>query len=1146
MLRTVKLWVLLIVILAHGQNAVLAQSHNIQFRNIGPSQGLSHPHVLCMLQDSKGYLWFGTKEGLDIYDGYSIKAYKVNPGSHSKRGLSSNHIQALYEDRNGFVWVGTYDGGLCRFDRRTETFVQYQHDPNNPRSLPSNNVYSICQDKKGRLWVGTFGGGLSRLEPDQQTFKNYTENPADARSLPNNSVFSILEDRSGVLWVGTFGGGLASFDADQEKFTTYRNDPADAHSLPGNDIYTLFEDHSGNLWVGTNGKGLALFSRKTNRFVTYIHDPSNPKSLSSDYILSIREDGLGMLWIATKGGGLCRFDPGKEDFTAYRYNPANPKSLPHDDVNALVLDRSGSLWLGTDGGGVSKFETQYLAFNAFVSNDDSFVAHSVTALYEDHQKQLWVGTFSDGLYLLPSDRTRFMPFRDKYETPFSLGEDVVTALCEDNTGDMWVGTGDNGLYRFNKNSDASRSKAPKVYTNNPSDPGSLSSNSIETIFKDRQGKLWIGTYGGGLCRFDAQNDRFIQFTHDPQNPHSISGNAVKVIYQDRAGLFWIGNKETGLSIFDPKKETFTNYRHNPKDPASLSSNSVTAIVEANDGMMWIGTFGGGISQFNPKTRQFDSLGTKEGLLDNVICGLLKENQGNIWVSTTKGLSRLDWDSRKWRHFTVDEGLPSNEFVQWSYHKSRSGELFFGGTDNFIAFRPSEISDKPYVAPIYLSAFKLFDKARNFGKPLSELGTIELEYDDDFFSFEFVLLNYLDSEKNQYAYQMEGFDKGWNYIGNRRFASYTNLDAGDYVFRVKAADKRGIWNETGASIRLIIHPAWYNTWWFRALVAVSILSASISYYRYRIRIIIEQKEVLETQVAERTADLQEEKVKVETAYSEISVQKESLERAYEEINLQKDELQRKSSHITSSINYAKRIQEAILPLKEEIRRALPDSFIMFKPRDIVSGDFYWFARKEDRLLIAAIDCTGHGVPGAFMSMIGNSLLNELVNELNFISPAEILKRLHQGVRKALKQEDSEDDATDGMDIALCAIDASRRTVEFAGASRPLFYISEGELLEMKPTGNSIGGLLTEGEGVYAQQTIHVTSPTSFYLFTDGYADQFGGVNRRKFMIKNLKQLLLDIQPLAFDQQKATLDSTIENWKGDASQTDDMLIIGFRLG
>jgi len=1095
------------------------KTQDIQFRNLGTRDGLAYPKVFCVLQDSKGFLWFGTKNGLDFYDGYSFRSYKAQPNP----GLSGNHIQALFEDRDGLIWVGTRDGGLSRFDRRTGLFQAFRHDPNNPQSLPSDDVLTIGQDREGQVWVGTRGGGLSRFDANEQSFENLSRNAA---GLPAHTILTMLPERDSTLWLGTMGNGLINFDPRKKTFTCYRNQPGDAGSLPGDDVYALYQDRMGNLWVGTGGQGMARFDRSKNAFKTYAHEAANPNSLSSDFVLDVQEDALGMLWVATKGGGLCRMDVRKEFFTTFLRNPADLTSLSHNDVTNLMLDKAGILWITTDGGGVCRFESRsQQVFNAVVSDDSSsFVAHSVTALFEDGQKDLWIGTQAQGLYLFDRKERRFNVFRND---TLPIGRtDAITGICEDNEGAIWIGTASRGLVRYDRQS----RRLLSVYKKGPSQIHQLPSDSILNVFKDRNGNMWVGTTAG-LCRFDAATRRFVVYTHDPANPRSIVGNAPRTIYEAQSGHLWIGDRSAGLSVFDPKTYTFEQFQHQPGTSGSLSSNAITSIVEAKDGQVWVGTVGGGISKFDPRTRAFNNLTSNIGLLDNVICGLLKDNQNSIWISTPKGLSCYHGTTRHLRHYKVEQGLPGNEFTQQACFRSGNGELYFGGRENFIYFQPPDLTKNPYQAPVYLTAFRLFDEKKEFNKLLSEVEVIELAYNDNFFSFEFALLDYLDPEQNRYTYKMEGFDKGWNYIGNRRFASYTNLDPGQYVFRVKAAGKNGIWNETGTSIRIIIHPAWYHTWWFRTLVAFSVIGAGWSYYRYRIRTIEKQKAELEVQVAERTADLHEEKAK--------------LEQAYDEINAQKEELQRQSYHITSSINYAKRIQEAMLPLQEEIKQVLPDSFILYKPRDTVSGDFYWFARKGEVLVLAVVDCTGHGVPGAFMSMVGNSLLNQVVKELNIIRPSEILRRLHHGVREALKQDDNEGATPDGMDIALCVINPAQRIVEFAGANRPLWYITSDSIEEVKPTGGSIGGLMSESEGVYTYHFMEVEQPTSFYLFSDGYADQFGSEKKRKFMLKNFKQQLLDVQMYDFDFQKEVLEQVIENWKGDSPQIDDMLVVGFRL-
>jgi ligand-binding sensor domain-containing protein/serine phosphatase RsbU (regulator of sigma subunit) len=1111
----------LLMLLNVGLAGAQIKDKDIKFKNIGTNEGLSSPKVNTILQDSKGFLWFGTKNGLDLYDGYSIRSYKVQKG----KGLPDSHIQALFEDRDGFIWIGTYLGGLCRFDRRTGTFQTYSHDASEPNSLPSNDVLAIHQDRAGHLWISTRNGGLSRFNPESQDFTSSGGKQGSLDSLQGQTVTCIMEDHDGTLWLGTVGNGLYRFNPHKDVLNHYQYQAGNEASIPSNNVFTVYQDGAGSFWVGTD-QGLALFDCHTNLFKTYLHEVDNSHSLSSNFIMDIQEDALGMLWVASKGGGLSRMDSRKKFFTTYLRNFSDPFSLSSNDVNQLMLDKAGILWIATNWGGVCRFDSySQQVFNNIVSEDyKNFEAQWVTALYENDNKDLLIGTKNHGLYLFDRTQKRFVVIGG--DAISRVRNDDITGICADKKGIIWIGTASSGLIQYDRQTRQLVTNGKKNELLSPD----LQSDSILTLFKDRKHNLWVGTTAG-LYRFDAETNESRLYLHNPNDSQSIAGNKPKVICEDNSGLLWIGDKCAGVSVFDPNTGTFQRFQHTPGVSGGINSNNISSIVEARDGIIWIGTVSSGISKFDPRTHTFNTLTSYIGLLDNVICGLLKDNLNNIWISTPKGLSCYNGNTRIFKHYKVDEELSSNEFTQGACFKNQSGELFFGGRRNFIYFLPTDIIKSSYQAPVYLTDFKLFDQKKEFNMLLSEVKLIEMNSRDNFFSFEFALLDFLEPEQNCYTYKLEGFDKGWNYIGKRRFASYTNLDPGEYVFRVKAVGKNGTWNEEGASIRIVIHPAWYRTWWFKVLVVISLVGAGWTYYRNRIRTIEKQKRELELQVEQRTADLNEEKAK--------------LMQAYDEINAQKEELQRQSIHITSSITYAKRIQEAMLPLKDEIRKVLPDSFILFKPRDTVSGDFYWFARKGDNLVLAVVDCTGHGIPGAFMSMIGNSLLNQVVNELNIIRPSEILRRMHHGVREALKQDEHEDAAIDGMDIGLCVINLRERTVEFAGANRPLWYVTQTGLEELKPTGGSIGGLMNEAEGKYTYHYLEVDELTNFYLFSDGYADQFGSQNNRKFMLKNFKQQLLDIQAYDFDFQREVLDKTIENWRGDSPQIDDMLVIGFRL-
>ncbi|SFC91261.1 ligand-binding sensor domain-containing protein [Flexibacter flexilis DSM 6793] len=853
------LFYFLVCLLVLASPRLHAQYNNITFKNISVPQGLSNKNVLCALQDSKGYMWFGTKDGLNRYDGYRFKTYRHNlkDSTGSMGSLSSNHVIALYEDKAGFIWVGTFDGGLCRYDRLTEKFTIYKNNPRDPQSISTNNAYAISADASGNIWVGTFGGGLCKLNPGTGKFKNYVATPSNPNGLSNNSVFAILADKNGILWLGTYGGGLCRFDPAKETFKSYKVASGNRNGISSNDVWDVFEDKNGTLWLGTYGGGLCRFDKNTERFKTYRRDTLNEQSLSSDYVLSVQEDALGKLWVATKGGGLNLFDKQKERFLAYKNDPADINSLPFDDLNKIYSDKSGLMWIATDGKGISRFETRTLQFTTFVSDSKyaaGFTAGAVNAMYEDRNHDLWIGTFSDGLYKYDRNRDQFTSY-----VVDSMGiNNGVSSIAEDASGALWIGTAENGLARLNRSTSRFT-----YYTQDFANPNSISSNSIETIFKSRNGTMWIGTYGGGLCRFDANSGNFTSYQNNPKNAKTLSSNAVKVIFEAKNGTMWIGTRDAGLCRFNPRTGIFHTYKNNPKAANSLPNNSISAITETHDGSLWVATIGGGIAKLDAKADTFTVYNTAKGLVSNDITGMV-EADNMLWISTSnKGLVRFDLNASTFRNFDTDDGLFNNEFIQGAFFKSENKRLYFGGTNGFVQFLPSQVMDNTYMPPVWLTSFVIFNNDTLYrGQKLADMKEIELKAAQNVFNFEFVMLSYLAPERNEYMCMMEGFDKDWVPLNNLRFKSYTNLDAGTYTFRVKAADRDGNWNDVGTSITLVIHPAWYNTWWARLMAVLLVIGISLSYYRNRIKTIERQKAILEQQVAERTAELVEQKKEVE--------------------------------------------------------------------------------------------------------------------------------------------------------------------------------------------------------------------------------------------------------------------------------------------
>lgn len=870
-----------------------SQVNELYFNHLTTEQGLSHKNVHAILQDSKGFLWFGTKNGLNLYNGYSVQVIESNP--KDKESLPSNDIRALAEDNEGYIWVGTYDSGLIRLNPQTRKGTVYTSFTT--KSLGSNTISAIHKDKKGNIWIATFGGGLVRVDSKTKKFTAYLSTTTQTTGLKSNNIITIHEDRQGNLWLGTFGGGLCKFDTRKQQFSTYLDQD-------NTDIYAIEEDRKGYLWLGTYGKGLVRFDKSTGQ--PQFFSTKTAKGLNSDFIRAIKEDAIGMLWIGTeKSGGLSYFDPGKNQFYTYTNNPAKPASLGSNDINALVLDRLGVLWVATEGAGVDKFDTQNITFKAYVSGSDRlpvFTSGAVTAIYEDRAEVLWIGgTFAEGLVLYAYDRIQGT--HTQYKLPLEddlLGFNyTITAISEDDLGNIWIGTAENGLYRYNKHTKTFRS-----FTSNNS---LLSSNGIETVYKDKKGILWIGTYEGGLCRLDPYRENIRTYLHDPRNASSLVGNTVKVIYEDSKGHLWLGTKQNGVSVFNPELNSFTNYRVVRGVTRSLPGNSIRAITESNS-QIWIGT-DAGICRFDANTQSFVRINTRNGLPENDVCGMLSDKNGNLWISTfSKGLARFNPKTYQFRYFTVGEGLYSNEFQQWSAHKNLNGELFFGGSKHFIGFSPEQIIENHYVAPIYITSFSLFDKKKDFGKPLSEMSVIELNYKDNFFEFEFTFLNYLDTDKNTYAYMMEGVDQDWKFVGDRRLASYTNLDPGEYTFRVKAADKYNQWNEKGQSIRIIIHPAWYQTWWARISAVVIVLGSILYYYRSRIRFFQKQKQLLEGLVQQRTAELVQKNAEIEAQKNSIEDKNVRLTEANELIEQINEELRA----INNDLEY--RVEQRTLQLR----------------------------------------------------------------------------------------------------------------------------------------------------------------------------------------------------------------------------------------
>ncbi len=792
----------------------------IKFEHLGAAEGLSQSTVLCVLQDSKGFMWFCTEDGLNKYDGYQFTIYKHD--ADNAYSLSNNYVWDIYEDHTGVFWIAT-SNGLDKFDSRTEQFVHYRHEEKNPNSLSHNDVRAVYEDHTGTLWIGTYGGGLNQLDRNTGKFKHYQSDENNPNSLSNNKIYwdtSIYEDSTGSLWIGTDGGGLNKFNRETKSFVRYQHDANDPNSLSNNKINCIYEDKAGVLWIGTN-EGFDKFDQKTQTFKHYLSDIA---------IISIHEKAE-VLWIGTDGDGLYQFNPDLETYVHYQYDANNPSGLSNNYVNAIYQDNAGALWIATWGGGLNKL-SQAKKFGLFQhqnGNPNSLSGNSVWGIFEDSQGILWIGTEGEGLNKFDIKTGKFVHYQNDEDNSNSLISDDVYGIVEDKRGALWIATWE-GLDKFDP-----KTEAFVHYQHDDKNPNSLSYNNINAIYIDRSDTLWIGTWGYGLNKFDPKTETFVHYKHDDKNPKSLSDDQVNVIYEDTKGVLWVGTI-AGLDKFDPKTESFRRYQYDEDNSKSLSSGQVYSIYEDSRGILWVGTAGGGLNKFYRKRGTFSHYRAKDGGIPNdTINHILEDEQGNLWLSTNKGLSKFNPKTETFRNYDVSDGLQGNEFIWGSGYKTRSGELAFGGQNGFNIFKPNEIKDNPYIPPVVINDFYIFNRPVKIGadSPLKQhisfTKELTLSYKQSVFSFDFVALNYTSSEKNQYAYKMDGVDKDWVYVdSSRRFVTYTNLDAGDYVFKVKASNNDGLWNEEGSAIKITITPPWWQTGWAYILYEILILSLIFAY------------------------------------------------------------------------------------------------------------------------------------------------------------------------------------------------------------------------------------------------------------------------------------------------------------------------------
>jgi signal transduction histidine kinase/ligand-binding sensor domain-containing protein/ActR/RegA family two-component response regulator len=828
------------------------QSAHLSFEHLGTLQGLSHSNVICTMQDSRGFMWFGTREGLNRYDGYTFTVYKHRLGDD--KSLSSNLVNGIVEDDRGFLWIGTWGGGLDRYDRGTNQFVHFKHNPSNPTSLSSNLVLCLLKDSRGYLWIGTEDGGLNRMDSAGH-FVHYLHRDGDTTSLSSNYVKSLCEDADHQIWAATYGGGLDLLERSTGTFRTFLHDPNNPGSLYDNELASVFSDSRHRLWIGTY-TGLDEFDRQTGKFIHY--NNTAVTFIGNNSINSLGEDGEGNLWIGTENDGLVVLDTAG-NFHHYLHDDVDPSSPGTNSLYGIYRDSKKNMWVGSFSGGIDFVNWDTRKFPHFRHNSSpySLSDNHVLCIYEDFENNLWIATDGGGLNLFDRKTERCTHYLHEPGNPRSISGNYVLRVIEDHKGNLWIGTWADGLTVFNR-----RSNTYRHYFANPAGPHSLSNNSVWALCEDREHRMWLGTYGGGLELYDPVHDSFIAYRHRDDDPNSLANDKIHSILQDSRGRLWIGMDGGGLDLFDPLTGKFAHYRHTD-NKNSLCSNYVTNVTEDKEGNIWISTTEG-MSRFDVIANQFTSFTTRDGLPDEVIFGIIEDSTGNLWVSTNKGVCKFDPVHRRAKNFGIADGLQANEFKEQAWCRSRSGVFYFGGINGFNAIEPAKVLSEPFDPPLVMTNFQVFNREVPIGmdgkepspltRSITETQQITLPYKSSVFSFLFASLNFTEKDKKQYAYLLEGFDKGWNYVGTERTATYTNLDPGRYVFKVKGLNNDGEWSDKVLNLTLVITPAFWMTWWFRVLMILFVIGGVITFYRLRINTINSLNRELERQVRERTERL----------------------------------------------------------------------------------------------------------------------------------------------------------------------------------------------------------------------------------------------------------------------------------------------------
>ena len=1096
-------WISFLIVMLLTTNS-LAQNKPVKFNRITSSNGLSQNKAIGLVQDHDGFIWIGTEDGLNKYNGYNFEIFKRIPGD--SLSLNDNWVNSIYVAKDGTLWVGGLLAGLSRYNSTTNNFISYNHNLSDPNSIADVSIIDISEDEKGNLWIATQNNGFDYMNVSEGKFIHMLNMLPHDYPLAKDQIYFIHQDKKNHLWIGS-EGKVHYFKIAYNNTGVPQLQPEKIENqLISTAAISIKEDNNGNIWIGTVGDG--LLHCKNGASVLRTIEPINNKSvLKILNILALDTDDSGNLWIGgasansnfslneTNGAGLFKLNIKTNVIQAFLSDPKDEKSLSSNLILSLLVDKTGVLWVGTVLSGINVYDKSVIKFSLLNTGAEEFnvIKNPIRGFYVDKNNLLWIASQGSGLISFDRVNNKYEFFTRDDNKSNSISSNVVLSLYDDGNF-LWVGTS-RGLNRFDK-----KSKTFKRFYIDPLNPDEAQNRINYNIIEIEKlpEYLWFGTNGSGLVRFDKEKETFKKFTYDPENENSLNNRAnfVRTVWysKTRPNELWTGSTN-GINILNLKDETFRYYNYDPKDSTSLSHPNVMNFYEDEKGYIWIATYGGGLNRFDPKTEKFLRFTEDNSdLPNNGVYGVLPDEKGNLWISTNNGITKFNPIAFQFRNYTVDDGLQSEEFNGGSFYKAPDGEMFFGGIKGYNSFYPSEVTDNKFKPNIVITDLKIFNESIPVGEDsplkqqISKTKEIVLPYWQNDISFEYVALHFSNPSKNIYAFKLENYENDWRYVGNTRTATYTNLDPGEYVFRVKGSNSDGLWNEEGKSIRLIIKPPWWKTNWAYVSYFLLFLIGGFSFDRYqRFRI-------------------------------------KNVEQRKAQLALLQAENQRK----TKELEEARQLQLSMLP------KSLPqlpnlDIAVYMKTATEVGGDYYDFHVHMDGTLTVILgDATGHGMMSGMMVSIMKSLfMSDRTNKA--------LKPFFENASASIK-----DMQLGRLMMALTCVQISNNKVITTNAGMPPLFIYRENLKTVEEIAINNMPLGAMKEVIYDVKEFEIESGDTLLLMSDGFAE-LKNDNKELYGYKKAKSSFEETAQKNPEEIVRYLSEAGKRWTNDQELEDDITFV-----